>query len=216
MAQIEPIDVPLSNDVGFTFPQDFGFYRSSRSDMVIALHKNQRTLFYISTHNRFSSQPSVVLHSGPSPENTPLATADFRPFGSSIDLKAGTDTASLTKESVFSSHMYFSFPVEGKMEKFEWRRSAGPEVQSLCGSSRGMKLVRVLRDQTLAAWAGPRSGRDKVGKMRLLVPDRTVYGERFEVMVIISIVAIMEKARRTKGSAAAAGAAAGAAGGGGA
>jgi hypothetical protein len=213
MAQIEPSDLPLSKDVEFRFPRDFGFYRSRMSDMVIALHKDHPTLFYISTHSAFSSQPSVVLHSGSSFTSTPLATAQFHHFNSTIDLKAGTDSASLEKESMFSSHVYFSFPVAGKMEKFEWRRSSGPEVQSLCGSSRGMKLVRVLKNQIVAAWAGPRSGSNKLGKMRFMAPDRTVYGERFEVMVIIGIVAIMERARRSRRSAGAAGAA-GAGGGG--
>jgi len=81
------------------------------------------------------------------------------------------------------------------MERFEWKSSYGPEVQALRGSSHGMKLVRVSTGEVVAVWARPNSGMKKKGKMRFMA-DRGVMGEKWETMVVISILAIMEKTRR--------------------
>jgi hypothetical protein len=184
------------------FPRDFGFYRSSRSNAVIALHKNDNSLFYISTHSGWSSQPSVVLHNGPSPSHAPLATAEFGSFSSSIDIQVGNDVVRLNHTGIFTAAYSFAFPIgsTGKLETFEWRPSSGQQVQGLDGSSHGMKLVHVGSGTTVAAWTRPHSGPNKLGKMRFTANDRESLGNMWEFMAVISIAAIMEKKRRRRNS----------------
>ena len=81
-----------------------------------------------------------------------------------------------------------------------------------------MKCVRARTGEVVAAWARPNSGNRKKGKMSFLMRDRGLGDEKFETMVVVSVLSIMEKARRSKNSsrgAAAGGAAAGGGGGGG-
>jgi len=79
-----------------------------------------------------------------------------------------------------------------------------------------MKLVRVSTGEVVAAWARPNSGTKKKGKLRFMAREKGELDDRWEVMVVVSIMAIIEKARRTSNNGAAAGgAAAGASAGGG-
>lgn len=66
--------------------------------------------------------------------------------------------------------------------------------------------MRLKTSEVVVAWAGPRSGRAKVGKMRFMAGDRTAFGDEFEIGVVVSIAAIMERRRRAKRGAAGAGA----------
>lgn len=102
----------------------------------------------------------------------------------------------------------FTLPGSNAKEKFEWKRSSGQEVANLMGKSNGEKLVRVKTGEVVAAWTLPGMSNKKKGKMSFL-GNREVLGEKFELMAVICILGIMEKARRSKNSAA------GAAGGGG-
>ncbi|KAH9204008.1 hypothetical protein DL95DRAFT_233413, partial [Leptodontidium sp. 2 PMI_412] len=107
-------------------------------------------LWYISTHNNFSSKPRVVLHFTPDSNSPPLATAQFYSFSCSIDIdvwsKSGVTTERMGSNGgvfggvdiIFSTYM----AEIGRQEVFEWKRSQGTEVRSLGGRSRGMKLVR--------------------------------------------------------------------------
>ena len=208
------------------FPQEFGVYHApgTNSDMKIALSAEAPALYYVSTHRgTFSSQPSVVLHTGPYESASALATADFHPFSSGIDIMLSKRAVKLEREGPFSNITYFVYPIpqaNGQVlsERFEWKPSSGPEVQSLQGSSRGMKCVRARSGEVVAAWAAPNVVHRKKGKMRFLL-NKDGFGagkEKFEIMVVISILSIMEKARRGRAGrgAAAAGAGAAAAGGG--
>lgn len=87
-------------------------------------------------------------------------------------------------------------------------------MRSLNGKKYGMKLVRTKTGEVVVAWAPPNSGSRKRGKMAFL--RKAELGEQFEIMAVVSILAIMEKGRRGSGaSTAAARAGAGAASGGG-
>ena len=57
-------------------------------------------------------------------------------------------------------------------------------------------------------WTRANSGYKK-GKISFLRTDRGAFGEGFELMVVLSILSIMEKARRKKNNASASGAGAG-------
>jgi hypothetical protein len=102
----------------------------------------------------------------------------------------------VNKESAFSSTYSFTFAIQGRLEKFEWKNSSGAEVQALNGSSHGMKLVRVATGSVVTAWTKPHSGTAKQGKMKFTAKDRGALGNDFEKVVVISIAAIMEKLRR--------------------
>jgi hypothetical protein len=194
--------IGASGDIGASgFPKDFGFYHASDggTDMVIQLHAdNSKQLFYVSCHGGFSSQPSVVLHSGPYNRSAPLASVEFKSFSSTIDILVGQEPVMLQRDGVLSDVRFFDFliPSTGKKERFEWKHSSGPEVMALKGSSHGMKLVWAAKNEVVAAWAGPNSGTRKKGKMSFM-GDREALGPRFEVMAVISVLAIMERKRRT-------------------
>jgi hypothetical protein len=75
--------------------------------------------------------------------------------------------------------------------------------------------VRTSTNQVVVAWAPPSTGTRKKGKMGFL-RERGELGEDFELMAVVSMLGIMERARRNNASAGAAGGiAAGAAAGGG-
>jgi hypothetical protein len=93
-AQTKPTAQPATQ-TNRRLPKDFGFYHGSgsMSDIVIALKADDINLiFYISTHGGFSRKPSAVVHSGRYQTLTPIATADFPSFTSTItiDIKAST------------------------------------------------------------------------------------------------------------------------------
>jgi len=188
------------------FPPQFGIYHApgSHTDLIIALQKDAPSLFHISTHGAWSRQPDVVLHSTPSSESLPLATAQFSKFSSTTDIMicpsnhlAQPIRTQLTKDQLFSSSMSFfaATAQSGTAERFEWKSSTGPEVQALEGSRHGMSLVRTQTGEVVAAWARPNSGTKKKGKVAW-VGRRDVLGEGGEVLAIVTILAIMEKTRR--------------------
>jgi len=102
--------------------------------------------------------------------------------------------------------MFPAVLASGQQEMFEWKSSSGPDVQSLEGRSHGMKLVRMRSGEVVAAWTRANSGYRKKGKISFLRTDRGALGEGFELMVVVSILAIMEKARRRKKNTSASGA----------
>ncbi len=76
-----------------------------------------------------------------------------------------------------------------------------------------MKLVRRSTGQVVMAWATPSMSSKKRAKVAFL-GDGERLGEEWEVLAVVSCMAILEKARRRRNSAAAGGGA-GAGGGGG-
>ncbi|KAH7346882.1 hypothetical protein BKA65DRAFT_503522 [Rhexocercosporidium sp. MPI-PUGE-AT-0058] len=196
------------------FPQTFGIYHASgtSSDLVIALrNQDPNPLFHITTHNSWSSKPSVVLHSSGLCTSPQLATAKFTSFSSDVELSIlaqstgrAMTTETMKKDRSQHSCQYFTVEIGGSQtpERFEWKNSQGSEVRSLNGKKHGMKLVRTKTGEVVVAWAPPNSGTRKRGKMAFL--SRDALGEKFEVMAVVSILAIMEKGRRGSGGGAAA------------
>ncbi len=83
---------------------------------------------------------------------------------------------------------------EGKRERFEWRHSSGPEVSALEGRSRGLKLVRVGTGEVVAAYAKTGMSARKIGKFRWVSNEE--WGEEAGILVVISLLAIVERERR--------------------
>jgi hypothetical protein len=97
--------------------------------------------------------------------------------------------------------MFPAVLASGEREMFEWKSSSGAEVQTLQGRSHGMKLVRMRSGEVVAAWTRANSGHEKKDKISFLTEDRRVLGERFELMAVISVLAMIEKARKKNNSA---------------
>ncbi|KAL2063779.1 hypothetical protein VTL71DRAFT_5584 [Oculimacula yallundae] len=199
------------------FPTSFGFYRlgvKSASDLVIALEKNDpNPLFLISTHGVWSSKSSVILHSSNSKSSPPLATANLHNFGSDMEVVligagGGSAETHVKKNGFGKGTLTFSAPVGAGMgggigiggggtEQFEWKSSHGEEVKGMDGKGHGMKLLRVGTGEVVAAWTPASSGRNKRGNMSFM-GNRDVYGDAFEIIVVITIAGIIEKRRRQK------------------
>ena len=127
-------------------------------------------------------------------------------------------TEPLEKEGLLSSAwaVYLVIPESGVRERFEWRRSSDLEVHRLQGRSKGMSFVRVGTGEVMVVYAGV-SGRStkKAGKFRW-VGGRgggTDIGDAGELLCVMSLLALLEKARRSSNRSSAGGMSGGAIGG---
>jgi hypothetical protein len=187
---------------GLPFAPDFrsnsiiGFYRTSFSDYLLAHSSNDpNPIAYVSTHP--VSHPQVRLHSTCSNLSPTIATADFHTFSNriTIGVPSASVTENLEKERVFvdTYSIHFVHPTSGIRERFEWRHSSGAQVKALNGKPRGLKLVRTTTGEVVAVYTGAISLR-KLGKMRWL--SERSYGDVSELIVMMSILALVEKDRR--------------------
>jgi len=162
----------ISDDL---FPNDISVYHASGSfkDLCISLSGDSPPLFYVSTHSSWSSKPSVVLHGGPIPSVSPLASAHFHSFSSAVDIALGNENHNLIKRGIFSTSLTFEVFISStsQNEYFTWKSSWGAEVASIQGRNYGLKLVRASTGEVVAAWAKPKSSIRKKGKLRFLVRD---------------------------------------------
>lgn len=110
----------------------------------------------------------------------------------------------LSREGVFTFAYSVALfvPSAGRRERFEWRNSSSPAVRNLEGRRKGSKFVRVSTGEVLAVYAGAGGwSLKKVGKVRWLGGERGVeYGEGIEVVCLMSLVALLERARRSRNS----------------
>ncbi|KAM3076168.1 hypothetical protein ACMFMG_006320 [Clarireedia jacksonii] len=180
------------------FPPLFGVYGCGHRGYGLALSKESTPFLTVETHTGFSGKPSLILGNGV----TTLATADNHTFSSKIDISVGNFNCVLQSDGLFAPSYPFEYiHDDGSREVFEWRRSKGPEVQSLNGARHGHKLVRVKNGQVVAAWTKPSGWAiDKMGKIALM--ERGL-GERWEITAVIGALALLE-AERQAGTASAA------------
>ena len=94
-------------------------------------------------------------------------------------------------------------PSTGTREPFEWRFSRGAEVAALDGRYRGLKCVRVGTGEVVCAWAWTGVSARKVGKLRWESEGPRGggrgWGEEAEWMVVVTLLAVVEKLRREEG-----------------
>jgi hypothetical protein len=173
-----------------------GFYRASISDYLLAHSSNDpNPIAYVSTHSL--SRPQVKLHSTNSSLSPTIATAEFHTFSNSITI--GVPSAcvieNLEKKRIFvdTYSIHLVHPTSGIRELFEWRHSSGAQVKALNGKSRGLKLVRTTTGEVIAVYTGAISLK-KMGKMKWL--SERSYGDVGELIVMMSILALVEKDRR--------------------
>lgn len=183
-----------------------GIYQASYSDMMLALSATDASpLSYISTHAY--SRPHLALHATASPSSAILATAEFQRFTGSATIvassPAGPVAQPLQKDGFFGSAwvIYVPVPPSGVRERFEWRNSSAVDVQRLEGRTPGMSLVRVGTGEVMAVYAGVSRGSTReVGKLRWVGgrDGRTDIGSAGELLCVMSLLALLEKARRSK------------------
>ncbi|ORY64003.1 uncharacterized protein BCR38DRAFT_316269, partial [Pseudomassariella vexata] len=121
-----------------------------------------KPLYAVTRHWGWSSNPPLVLHSGPDPKSPALAAADrsFFTWNSKVILKplpssprkGDTEKVNVLSPDLaceFSIHVNAPGEVGGKVgrgtgrERFVWRRSLGLEFQALAGWAWGWTLFRV-------------------------------------------------------------------------
>ncbi|KAG9241860.1 hypothetical protein BJ878DRAFT_205889 [Calycina marina] len=138
------------------FPHDFRVYHASGScsDMRISSSADSPIIYFISTHSGWSSKPRIVLHNGPVDLSPPVAAADLHSFSSTVDVGIAGEGYSLVKEGVFNRNNTFELAIHiaGRNERFGWKNSGGADVAAMNGRSHGMKLVRSVTGQVVAAW----------------------------------------------------------------
>lgn len=106
---------------------------------------------------------------------------------------------------------YHTSPSTLAREKFEWRQSSSSNsapfaTMEALKESGGLKLVRISRAESVAVYAGVRrkaEGRRVAGLFRFLGEDdlgRSIenggLGEEFEVLALVSLLAVLERGRR--------------------
>ncbi|PSR83505.1 hypothetical protein BD289DRAFT_435803 [Coniella lustricola] len=159
------------------FPPFFNVYRDgwgSKRYLLGPQSSKSAALYAVSLHSALSSQPSIVLHAGPTTSSPSLAGAKMGTFGRktvvSLPPSPGPSWTSSEEEAhwnrgagLYSHHpLIFSIEVRSsdgqlRREEFEWRRSSGDVVAALGGRSVGYKLVRCTSVGTM----GPTSSDGK-------------------------------------------------------
>ncbi|KAF7903519.1 uncharacterized protein EAF01_006568 [Botrytis porri] len=187
----------------YLFPSIFGVYRDGMRKLCLAEHHVSTPFMSIAVHSGLSGEPSIVLSS----PTAVMGTAELHTFSSKVELVIGNTSSTLHSSGYISPVYDFTYTFDdGRQESFQWKRSSGAAVAGLGGRSKGYKLVRVSDGEVLAAWTHPASlSIDKMAKVGLLDSMRALsWGERWEVTLVLSAIALIEKERRARHSAAAA------------
>ncbi|KAF7537374.1 hypothetical protein G7054_g3779 [Neopestalotiopsis clavispora] len=155
------------------FPPSFNAYYQWKFTKTFHLGESRdHPLYAVRTHSGWSGSPGIVLHSGPSDKDPPLAAAGQETQWSKHSIIVlpplpGSDAASSTefmRTNVGWKHTSYPFSIEVtsgatgrlKREGFEWRQSHGGEIKQLGKCSRGWKLVRLSAEA-----AGPGGEREE-------------------------------------------------------
>jgi hypothetical protein len=124
--------------------------RVTHSAFYIGREKGQK-LHAISGGYKGWFKATVALHQGSSTDSQILGSAIIK--GKTVEVTLPSSMHVMESRSVLSSEFAFDFPIEGipAPEHFEWRRSQGPEVESLAGRGKeGWVLMRVGHAAELA------------------------------------------------------------------
>jgi hypothetical protein len=133
------------------FPTSFNLYRPSLGHLhTYTLGEHENTpLYTIRTHPIVSKQPDIVLHTGPGENSPVLATYSIKSFSfdRSVELDpAGSGTQPLSQHvrrnfRTYGFELELAGPEGPRWEKFEWRRSRGPDIPRVGAQLWGHKLV---------------------------------------------------------------------------
>lgn len=207
-AHLNEIESATSPDTrnNHRFPQKFGLYNTlgKTADIFIAQHaKDPHALFYISTHTGTNSPPRISLYSYPYESSAPLATASFDFFAQTVAIKLFDNSTSIIKAQSAqtpTAHMIFIARLQSSdsKEQFEWKSNSYRDKILSNYMSNGMKLVNSGTGETVAIWTRASFSHKKLGKMRFLTHDRSILGERFELMAVVTLLSILVKEREVR------------------
>jgi hypothetical protein len=167
-----PRITPVAEPPLRVFPISFNGYYQKRITTVFHLGEHaHQPIFAVKTHTGWSGAPGVVLHSGPSDKDPPLAAAGNE---TGLETERHKDTLvilpPLPGSGTDSSHEYlrhdptyrtesYRFNIDVGLggdkgmypEEFEWRRSLGDEVKELNNKKNilGWELVRLSSDMAI-------------------------------------------------------------------
>ncbi|TEY80909.1 hypothetical protein BOTCAL_0036g00370 [Botryotinia calthae] len=187
----------------YLFPSIFGLYKDGMRRLCLSEHHVSTPFMTVAVHSGWSGEPSIILSS----PTAVMGTAELHTFSSKIDLVIGNTSSTIQSSGYFSPVYDFTYTFDdGRQEVFQWKKSSGDAVAGLGGRSRGYKLVRASNGEVLAAWTHPGGPSiDKMAKFGLLDSMRKLgWGERWEVTLVLSAIALVEKERRARNNAVAA------------
>jgi hypothetical protein len=183
-------------------PIAFKIYcRKSRlvnSEFYIGHEKGQR-LHAISGGMKGWLKYKIGLHQGPSTDSPVLGSSVLGMKTIEVTLPSGTHT--MHAESLLSSDYAFDFPIQGRLEHFEWQRSKGPEVESLHGRGKsGWVLLRSGQNaaavEPVAAYSLDLTSLKLSGHFAFYNSGQTdELGAEFAVMAIITALSMGQKKR---------------------
>jgi hypothetical protein len=192
------------NHPSIDLPLEFKIYcaksRLTHSEFYIAHEKGKR-LHAISGGYKGWFKATIGLHQGPSTESPALGNVLIKGKTIEVTMPSGTHVLQVCPES--SSEFQFDFPI-GQIpapEHFEWRRSTGPEVESLDGRGKGgWVLLRIGHGAELAepvaAYSVDLTSIKLSGNFAFFNSGRTSeMGADWVVMVVITALALGQKKR---------------------
>ena len=194
--------IPISTS---PIPNEFGFYRCGDSTTVLALTaKDPFPFAQSSTYKCKPSHPDLILYSGRDRPCAQLASARFEANGEPrIALGSKRNDDSSTEKVAVSygsppAKYQFSSHLEsvGTGERFEWQPYRFWEWKSIFHSI-GMTLVRVKTGTVIALYTKASWPKKKTGKMKFV--DGENFGNDFQVMAVMSLLAILERESRLLG-----------------
>jgi len=139
------------------FPPAFSVYSDGWGRSFTIGEHQQAPIYAVRLHSGFSSNPPVVLHTGPNADTSPmLAAVDFEPWSGDMTVSLpplpgrGPAASEVRVEAEQRWHRVYRFPIEVgspavgmRLEMFEWRHSYGDAIAGLGGAVDGWKLVRM-------------------------------------------------------------------------
>jgi hypothetical protein len=193
------INLPLSFQI-FCAKSRFTYY-----EFYIG-HAKNAPLHAISGGYKLWFKTTLALHAGPDTGSPVLGSALIKGSNIQINLPSSSETITTKAKSSFKSlscELAFDLPIEGvpAPEHFEWRRSRGPEVESLHGRGKGgWVLMRVDHGaelgEVVAAYSVDLAGMKHSGDFAFLNGGRTAkLGADFAVMAVVTALALGQRKR---------------------
>jgi hypothetical protein len=153
-----PSDIKPISHIANQFPPSFNAYYQWKFTKTFHLGQSKdNPLYAVRAHTGWSGTPGIVLHSGPSDKDPPLAAAGNESKWSThstvilppLPGSNGDSSSEFMRTNVGWKTVTYPFTIEVgdgmhiRRENFEWRQSRGGEIKELDKYSRGWKLVRL-------------------------------------------------------------------------
>ena len=166
-------------------------------------HEKGQKLHAISGGYEGWFKATVALHQGPSTDSPVLGRAIVKGKKIEVTLPSSGIVHVMEGRSKLSSDSAFDFPVDGAPapERFEWRRSQGPEVESLGGRGKGGWVLLRARhaaelEEPVAAYSVDLCSMKLSGHFAFFNSGRSgELGADWVVMAIVTALSLGQKKR---------------------